>query len=161
MGQNSFHLLSGLITSSSPVAQGGSYWTQRFTYFLTNIFTFFLWPFTPVGLQAINKRTPEHSIPCLCLQLAPGDVQTLDVCLEVSLPGISWLATLSLPLGFPCQGLLDAGFYLLHCKWNNKGITHLSMDQLSSQLSNYYWSLKGGKGTTHKMCCNSYTVHLV
>lgn len=124
MGQNSFHLLSGLITSSSPVAQGGSYWMQRFTYFLTNIFTFFLWPFTPVGLQAINKHTPEHSIPCLCLQLAPGDVQTLDVCLEVSLPGISWLATLSLPLGFPCQGLLDAGFYLLHCKWNNKGITH-------------------------------------
>uniref|UniRef100_A0A0E9UJS6 Uncharacterized protein n=1 Tax=Anguilla anguilla TaxID=7936 RepID=A0A0E9UJS6_ANGAN len=33
------------------------------------------------------------------------------------------------------------------------------MEQLSSQLPNYLWSLKKGGWTTYKKCCNSYTVH--
>lgn len=52
-----------------------------------------------------DKRPAFSSIQCSCLKLAPGKVYALDVCLEVSAPGIFRSAFLSLLFGVRCRGL--------------------------------------------------------
>ena len=41
------------------------------------------------------------------LQLVPGHLHSLSVCLQVSAPGVSWATSFPLALRVPCEGLSD------------------------------------------------------
>lgn len=71
-------------------------------------------PSTPSGAWAAKGRSPEVPVLGHSFYLSPGVTHPCDVCVEVASPGVSWTASLPLPLGVPSESLSgDASWWFV------------------------------------------------